>query len=502
MACACPDDQKPEELASGLARYLLPLLALACPLAVVRGEPKAILRGDYADPTILRDGADYYMTHSAFVYKPGFLIWHSTNLVDWEPLVRAVPDFAGSAYAPDLAKVAGKYYLYFPADNGNWVTTATDIRGPWSKPVRLNVGKIDPGFAVGEDGKRYLFLSGGNRIALSDDGLAVAGKLETVYAGWDFPKSWATEGKWLEAPKIFRRGKYFYMLSAEGGTAGPPTSHMVIVARARSIDGPWENSPLNPLVHTYSATEHWWSKGHGTMVDDVNGNWWIIYHAYENGQRPLGRQTLLEPIEWMTDGWPRLAQTWPPLPGKNPGAVKPPRLSDDFSSANLGWQWMAWREPGGARLADGSLWLQGKGRTPADGRILLVTAQDAAYEIETELMVPDGAAGGLVLFYNERAFLALAADGARQLTVYAGGTSHRQAFAARGPIALKIVNRDNRCELWAKGGRSEWRMLARDLDVSGMHHNNLKGFLALRPGLFAAGRGEVRFQYFTYRPLP
>ena len=28
--------------------------------------PKVILAGDYPDPTILRDGKDYYMTHSPF----------------------------------------------------------------------------------------------------------------------------------------------------------------------------------------------------------------------------------------------------------------------------------------------------------------------------------------------------------------------------------------------------------------------------------------------------
>ena len=34
--------------------------------------PKLIIPGDYADPSIVRDGADYYMTHSPFYYTPGF----------------------------------------------------------------------------------------------------------------------------------------------------------------------------------------------------------------------------------------------------------------------------------------------------------------------------------------------------------------------------------------------------------------------------------------------
>ena len=32
-----------------------------------------ILGGDYPDPTIMREGKDYYMTHSAFDYQPDAL---------------------------------------------------------------------------------------------------------------------------------------------------------------------------------------------------------------------------------------------------------------------------------------------------------------------------------------------------------------------------------------------------------------------------------------------
>ena len=173
--------------------------------------PKLILPGDYPDPTVLRDGDDYYMTHSPFLYTPGFLIWHSRDLVHWGPICRAMTDVVGSAMAPDLVKHDDRFYIYFPAQKKNWVIWADDIRGPWSKPVRLEVPRIDPGHAVGEDGKRYLFLSAGHRILLSEDGLSVAGELEKVYEGWEFPKEWITEGMWLESPKIFRRGTFEYV---------------------------------------------------------------------------------------------------------------------------------------------------------------------------------------------------------------------------------------------------------------------------------------------------
>jgi beta-xylosidase len=49
------------------------------------------------------------------------------------------------------------------------------------------------------------------------------------------------------------------------------------------------NSPYNPLVHTYSVDEEWWSKGHGTIFDDADGNWYVIYHAYRKGKTAYGR---------------------------------------------------------------------------------------------------------------------------------------------------------------------------------------------------------------------
>lgn len=483
-------------------KYALLFLFTLC--SSVFGEPidypRAILRGDYADPTILRDGGDYYMTHSALVFTPGFLIWHSKDLVHWEPISRVMTGVTGSAYAPDLAKVNGRYYLYFPAAKKNWVTTAGNIRGPWSNPVKLDVGRIDPGHAVGEDGKRYLFLSAGNRVPLSDDGLSVAGAIKKVYNGWEYPKDWKTEGAemYLESPKIFRKGDYFYMVSAEGGTAGPATSHMCVVARSRSINGPWENSPYNPLIHTYGADEPWWSKGHGTIIDDVNGNWWIVYHAYTNGLPTLGRSTLLDPIEWTKDGWPILAKTAPPLPNGG-GIAGGMTLSDDFSGKQPGLQWTTWRDYAGISLREGSLFLTAKGTGPGDARLLLVTATDPSYEVQVEITVPSGAAGGLLLFYNEKGNVGISSDG-QHFTLYPELVTKPNPFGNH--LFLRIVNRRNLCEFLASGDGTTWVSLWSGIDVSGLDHNHLRGFLALRPALMAAGHGEVKFNRFDYKSLP
>ncbi len=132
---------------------------------------KPLLVGNWADPTILRDGDDYYMTHSSFDYQPGLLVWHSKDLHSWRPICRAVVNQEGSIWAPDLIKHKSRYYIYYPAAGTNWVVTADTPHGPWSTPRSVGVGHIDPGHVVGDDGKRYLHLSGGHAVEMSADGL-------------------------------------------------------------------------------------------------------------------------------------------------------------------------------------------------------------------------------------------------------------------------------------------------------------------------------------------
>ena len=107
-----------------------------------------ILAGDHPDPSILKDGADYYMTFSSFDAYPGLVIWHSTDLVNWRPLGPALFTNVGAVWAPDLVKHRGRYYIYFPGVGkyrSNYVIWADDIRGPWSEPIDLKIGQIDPG---------------------------------------------------------------------------------------------------------------------------------------------------------------------------------------------------------------------------------------------------------------------------------------------------------------------------------------------------------------------
>lgn len=462
--------------------------------------PKVIIPGDYADPSIMRDGEDYYMTHSPFYYAPGFLIWHSRDLVNWEPVCRALTQWKGSAMAPDLLKYNGRYYIYFPANGTNYVTWADNIKGPWSEPIDLKVSGIDPGHIADEKGNRYLYLNDGQVVKLTPDGLATEGKKQAVYNGWDIPKNWTVECKCLESPKLNYKDGYYYMTSAEGGTAGPATSHMVVAARAKSPLGPWENSPYNPVVHTYSSRENWWSKGHGTLIDDVNGNWWIVYHAYAKGYHTLGRQTLIEPIEWTPDGWYRTKTTATPLKADT-GIKNGLELDDNFDKGQLGLQWTFWKEYAPQTLSFGKeeVRIKGKGNSPADARLLLTTATDKNYIAEVEVNTARGNKGGLVLFYNEKAFAGLVSDG-KNFIVYQDANKKKELPNKLGRrFFVRLHNQGNSLHILVSKDGKEWASVGDNIDVSGLNHNVFGGFYALRIGLLSAGKGSATFAHFRYR---
>lgn len=203
-----------------------------------------IIGGNYADPSIIRVGEDYYMTHSSYKLTPGLIIWHSRDLLHWTKVGAALTRYGGDVWAPDFAVHNGRYYIYYPAGGTNWVVTAEHPAGPWSEPVNLGIKGIDPGHTVGPDGKRYLHMSGGYIVELSDDGLSVAGEAREIYEGWRYPEDWVVEGYSLEGPKVTYHNGYYYLTVAVGGTAGPPTSHMAVSSRSRTPWGPWEHSRI------------------------------------------------------------------------------------------------------------------------------------------------------------------------------------------------------------------------------------------------------------------
>ena len=475
-----------------------------------------VLAGDRPDPTLLQVGEDYYCTHSSFEALPGLLIWHSRDLVNWRPLVNALQQSVGSVWAPELVRHGGRYFIYLPVKaqhNDILVIHAERIEGPWSAPLALGLPRhIDPGHAVGEDGRRYLFLSGGDRVRLSDDGLRLEGPVEHVFDGWRYPEDWVVESYSQEGPKILRHGGWFHMLLAIGGTAGPPTGHMVVAARSRSIHGPWEHAPHNPLLRTRSPRERWWSRGHGSLVRGPHGDWWLAYHGYEHGFHTLGRQMLLAPARFAADGWFHVEAddgAALPMPARERAVAHGQTLSDDFQAPRLQPQW-AFLAGGPGQLervqvGAGALRLQASGSGPADSPPLGFIQGDPAFELEFGLDFDEGVQAGVLLFYSPRLYAGLGVN-ARALRLHRYGLDQRAlpkpaGMARRLQLRLRCVR--HVLTLFSRiDDRQPWVKFPVQMDVSGYHHNVAGGFMSLRPALYAAGAGEARFSDLRYRALP
>lgn len=471
-----------------------------------------ILAGDYADPSLVRVDQDYYMTHS-YWGAPSVLIWHSRDLVNWRPLGKVLTHHLGDVWAPELVFYKERFYLYLPIVShegskrrfSTVVLTAQDVAGPWSEPMDLGLAAcIDPGHVADEKGNRYLFVNKGRALPLCPDGLSTAGKLEQVYDGWQYPPDWFVECFCLESPKFVKRGEYYYQISAQGGTSGPATSHMIITARARHPMGPWENDPRNPMLRTWSRRERWWSQGHGTLFEDHEANWWLVYHAFEHGYRPLGRQTLLLPVTWTEDDWPRLMQQASDIlqkpAGENVGHGLP--LSDDFSGEALGLQWRHFetQDPKDSYLLkDRQLIMQAKGSSFSTGSYLACLPVNKAYEVQLEVQIRGRLEAGLMLLNGN--FLGETTPqhhgcGFREHETFTYWRSKEHAKAAfdGDTIHFKFLNIHYDAKAFYSSDGHDWQLFDRGLELSDSFGRQ---FL----GLYAFGEGQAYFRHFQYRGL-
>lgn len=471
-----------------------------------------IISGDRPDPSIIRDGDDYYLTVSSFEAYPGLVIHHSKDLINWVPIAYALNTYVGSVWAPELIKYQGRFYIYFavkrPNANTIFVIHSENIMGPWSEPIDLKLPRhIDPGHAADENGNRYLFLSGGDRVSLSRDGLSVIDEVKNVYKPWRYPDDWEVEGFSPEGPKIFKRNGYYYLITAVGGTAGPPTGHMVISARSRTLDGPWVDCPNNPLVRSKSSSELWWSRGHATIIETSFGEYWSVYHGYEKDFITLGRQCLLAPITWSRDGWPIFGGgdlskpiRAPKAKSKSPNGIA---LSDDFSKSKIGLQWnfIEPRPNDAARIliANKALEFAASGTAPSNSAPLGFVVGDRSYEIEAEIEIEDNSWGGLLLFYDKQLYCGLGFNPNNFITHQYGIERGRPRNPHGKRMFMRLKNRENIISSFTSKDGKTWQRFDRGMEVSGYNHNVRGGFMMLKPAIYSCGNGKVTFKSFKYR---
>lgn len=277
-----------------------------------------IIPGFHPDPTICRVDGDYYVANSSFEYSPGIPIWHSRDLISWtligNALTRDDQFRAGSApasrgvFAPTLRHHDGRFWLITTDVSdvpGQIVLTAEDPAGPWSAARRIEgLLGIDPDLTWDDDGTSYVTYCSTDPAM---PGIAQASvDLETgeVLSG---PRSlWSGTGMaFPEAPHLYRRGDWWYLVIAEGGTE---RGHSVSVARGSRPDGPFEGFRGNPILSHRSSDDPVQNTGHADLVELEDGRWAMVYLAVRpRGVTPLfhvnGRETFVSEVVW-ADDWP------------------------------------------------------------------------------------------------------------------------------------------------------------------------------------------------------
>lgn len=351
-----------------------------------------ILPGFNPDPCICKAGDDYYMAVSTFEWMPGIPVYHSKDLKNWELYTHVLTDdetvdlkklpSAKGIWAPCLTYCEKEqlFYVvygvmnsmnarYFDVDN--YVITAKDIKGPWSEPVYLHSSGFDASMLHDDDGRKWVVsLDWETRAGYEKPGAICLveyspEKKEII----SYPKRiWhgGTDRGCIEAPHLYKRNGYYYIMCAEGGTG---YGHSVTMGRSKNVWGPYEKDPQNPIVTSIPGDfnerhdpDHLKPKyfnpdsvlqksGHGSYIENELGEVYLVHLT----SRPfvpelrctLGRETAMQKMKWTEDGWLRMADGSNLAkeyfePSKLPEVpVKQIPDFDDFDDATLGIQYYA-----------------------------------------------------------------------------------------------------------------------------------------------------------------
>jgi len=413
-----------------------------------------ILPGFNPDPSIVRVGEDYYIATSTFEWFPGVQIHHSRDLVNWRLVARPLnrpsqldmrgdPD-SGGVWAPCLTHADGLFHLIYTdvkrygrttvggasgaslRDFHNYLVTSPTIEGAWSDPIHLNSSGFDPSLFHDEDGRKYFVnmlwdhRPGRNRFAgivcqeYSPAERWLVGERRVIFEGTDLGLT--------EAPHLYRRDGWYYLLTAEGGTG---FGHAATLARSRDLWGPYDLHPDGQILTSRDRPDAPLQRaGHADLVETPGGETYAVYLCGRpipnRGRCVLGRETAIQKMVWGEDGWlrtqdgrgtPELEVQAPDLP-PHPWPAAPERSDFDEPDLPIDFQWL--RTPHPAEIFSLSArpgWLRLIGRESLGSlfRQALVARRQQAfcYSAATRMDFEPRhfqQAAGLVCYYNASKF--------------------------------------------------------------------------------------------------
>jgi xylan 1,4-beta-xylosidase len=527
-----------------------------------------ILRGFNPDPSIVRVGDDYFVATSTFEWFPGVQIHHSRDLANWRfagrPLnrpaqldMRGNPDSCG-VWAPDLSYSQGRFHLVYTdvkrygrtsvggakgaslRDFHNYWVWADRVEGPWSDPVYLNSSGFDPALFHDDDGKTWLLnmlwdhRSGRRNFAgvlvqqMDLETGTLLGERHRIFEG--------TPLGFTEAPHIFKRDGWYHLLVAEGGTE---RNHAVVMARSRSLLGPYEVHPDGAVLTAAGKPRAPLQRaGHGDLVETPSGEPWMVYLCGRplaaSDRCVLGRETAIQPMRWCEDGWLRTQDgTGTPqievdeTDASNEWVPADERHEFDGAALPVAFQWLRTPYPEHLfSLAEraGHLRLYGREMIGSPFNQSLVARRQGAFRYTAETSVDAEPANfqqgaGLICYYNSTKFhfLQLTADddGARQLQVMSAipregecGLVIEPATIPHGPVALRVeVDHETARFAYRPQGTSDWCWLADSFDASILSDEatlpGLPNFTGAFVGMacydLSGSRMPADFAHFHYR---
>lgn len=473
-----------------------------------------VIPGFHPDPSIVRVGGDFYAVTSTFSWFPGLPILHSTDLVNWRIIGHAISrpeqlDFSGlgtnrGLFAPAITHHDGKFWIVNTCIEcgGNFVITADDPAGPWSDPVWLDFGGIDPSLFFDADGSAWIVYNDappgepryeGHRALwlqrFDPQAMKVLPQRTLLVDGGVDPSA---NPIWAEGPHIYKVGDWYYLLTAEGGTAD---QHSQTIYRAPAITGPYMPGPFNPILTQRDLPagrpDRVEATGHADVVELDDGSWWGLFLAtrpFAGQSTLLGRETFLLPLRW-EDGWPRFLDRQEPVPlvTARPNLPASPasewrRWRDEFDGA-LSDEWIGLRTPGAApqwrveqgalRVIAGSAAAGSLGRPAFTGRRL----RHHRAEFTTRLaFTPErrGDFAGLLAFMDESHFLAAGKEQGRLVVRLrkspeesASGTVVAEApLGTDAPIELRLALDGGTARVfWRAADGAAWQPVGEAIDV-------------------------------------
>ncbi|MBI4904127.1 MAG: glycoside hydrolase family 43 protein [Acidobacteria bacterium] len=529
-----------------------------------------ILPGFHPDPSIVRVDEDYYIATSTFEWFPGVQIHHSRDLVHWrllpQPLRRPSqlnmlgdPDSCG-VWAPCLTHADGLFWLVYTdvkrygrtsqagasgasmRDFHNYVVTSPSIDGEWSDPVYLNASGFDPSLFHDDDGRKYLtqmlwdHRAGHNRFAgillqeYSPAERRLIGPREVIFGG--------TEIGFTEAPHLYKRNGYYYLLTAEGGTGW---GHAVTMARSRNLHGPYELHPAKYILTSRGFPEAALQRaGHADLVDTPGGETYLVHLCGRplpgRGRCTLGRETAIQLMTWKDDGWlyhasgtasPSLTVPAPSLT-PHPWPELAQRVTFDTPTLPFEFQWL--RSPYPAELFSvterpGYLRLFGRETIGSLFRQSLVARRQQSHRCSVQTLMEFEPQhyqqmAGLVCYYNSSKFhyLYVTRDelNGKHVRVMSALPDQPSAdafttpipVAFDGPLELRADIRYDALRFAYRSPGGEWQWIAQVFDASILSDEASAPGLPNFTGAFAgmacqdmSGSGHpADFAWFDYLP--